>query len=1291
MERIRTRLLGLKARLLETLNAREAAISKSAALVLEEEASFKTSCEQLAKKLEQEQRGLEAAAQQKRQQAEERWKHRTTKVKETCVRIKARFQSQLAARTASWQTKQRLAHEQADQERQQKMDVLNRECTQVLERLAAFEAAAEEQKRRIEDYAEEHRVALDTERFKESVEHIPAENEAVAREITERLGEMTAFLDASGRGFRKRIPSLFWYALVLLAHAGTACYFWVTAAESWHYLPLPATLLIFWAVVYGVYVRARDKVEAAAVHLSRSVNTIRLLIERQRQVMNAWLEQATSGVDAERAQSVAGVDADVERQTKENNRTAGELSVKLNTIRDRMISRITHERDFELADLDQEAKDNAASLRTGHEEALAQRRQQNAARKREIENEKNNEHGRLAAQWSGIVGDFGIAAKEEMAQARKVHPPWGLLPKQGWPLPAEFREEIYIGDVNVNLKGLVPEADAEGKFSIAPEQTLALPLVLTFPLEGSLCIRAGLGRREEGMRTLFNTVLRLLCSLPPAKAKLTIIDPVGLGQNFAALMHLADYDESLVGGRIWCEGSHIERRLTELTEHLEKVIQKYLRNRYTTIGEYNKEAGQLAEPYRFLVIADFPTGFSDIALERLASIITSGVRCGVYTLILHDNRQRLPASLDDRMFRKNGFLIDESEEGLGLVEESLNNGRFFNEEPPSSAAVDTLVNGIGKQCRDSMRVQVPFEAAAPKGDEYWSMSSEAGVRLPLGKAGADRLQYLELGKGTAQHALIAGKTGSGKSNLFHIIITNASLWYNPDEVEFYLIDFKKGVEFKVYGVHRLPHARVVAIESDREFGLSVLRRIDKELTERGELFRKARVQDFPSYRKSNPGTRLPRTILVIDEFQEFFTDEDSVSGEAALLLDRVVRQGRAFGIHVVLGTQTLGGTYSLAKSTLGQVAVRIALQCNEADSYLVLSDDNAAASLLSRPGEAIYNDMSGLVEGNNPFQAVYFPQAAMEPYLRKLQQRAANAGVRLADSMVVFEGNDFADLRNNQMLKSQAAQPPQGVESTPIVWLGEANAIKGPTEAKFIRRAGSNLLIIGERGNAQIATCCTTVLCLAAANSPESIRIHVLDGTNPDSGARQRLAALAEALPYEIKVVEYRDVPQAIAELTATLKARQEGGEQLSCQHYLLVLDLERFRMLRESDEFSLPSEGAASPAEGFANLLAEGPNVDMHSIIWCDKLTNLNRTISRKTLREFEMRILYQMSANDSAELIDSPAANRLGLYNALLFTMQNGAIEKFRPYAGPSTELLGEIGRSLHARLSPISQPTK
>ena len=90
------------------------------------------------------------------------------------------------------------------------------------------------------------------------------------------------------------------------------------------------------------------------------------------------------------------------------------------------------------------------------------------------------------------------------------------------------------------------------------------------------------------------------------------------------------------------------------------------------------------------------------------------------------------------------------------------------------------------------------------------------------------------GRGTSQHALIAGRTGSGKSTLLHVLIANASLWYSPEELQLYLGGLQKGVEFKTYASCDLPHAKAVAVESDREFGLSLLQRIDEELVERGE-------------------------------------------------------------------------------------------------------------------------------------------------------------------------------------------------------------------------------------------------------------------------------------------------------------------------------------------------------------------------------------------------------------------------------------------------------------------------
>ena len=293
-------------------------------------------------------------------------------------------------------------------------------------------------------------------------------------------------------------------------------------------------------------------------------------------------------------------------------------------------------------------------------------------------------------------------------------------------------------------------------------------------------------------------MLRFLTAIPPGKVRFTIIDPVGLGQNFAAFMHLKDFDELLVTSRIWTEPAQIDQRLLDLTEHMENVIQKYLRNEYASIEEYNVMAGEVAEPYRVLVVANFPANFSDTAQRRLVSIAQSGARCGVYVLVSLDTsspnatrpaRQDLEPNCVNLAWKENRFLWKDS---------PFEQYPLRLDAPPDDMRTqpDRQARRRGGQGRQARRG--PFEVIAPADDKCWTWDSRSIVDVPLGRAGATKFQNLKLGKGTSQHMLIAGKTGSGKSTLLHALITNPALMYSPKELELYLIDFKKGVEFKTY-------------------------------------------------------------------------------------------------------------------------------------------------------------------------------------------------------------------------------------------------------------------------------------------------------------------------------------------------------------------------------------------------------------------------------------------------------------------------------------------------------------
>ena len=256
--------------------------------------------------------------------------------------------------------------------------------------------------------------------------------------------------------------------------------------------------------------------------------------------------------------------------------------------------------------------------------------------------------------------------------------------------------------------------------------------------------------------------------------------------------------------------------------------------------------------------------------------------------------------------------------------------------PPQEIS-QAIIKKSGEMAAQGMKKEVPFEkllASALRQDSWRVSSTAESLQVALGPPGKGKPQELTLGGGQEAHALLVGRTGSGKTNLMHVIITNLALTYSPQELQLYLIDFKGGVGFKRYAEHRLPHAKVIAIESEREFGMSVLRGLDAELKQRSDVFRAAGVDNLAAYRARNHTDKpMPRILLVVDEFQEFFTENDDASQQAKIIFDRLARQGRSFGLHFLLATQSLSGSAQLPASIMGQIKVRIALPCSEADSH----------------------------------------------------------------------------------------------------------------------------------------------------------------------------------------------------------------------------------------------------------------------------------------------------------------------------------------------------------------------
>jgi DNA segregation ATPase FtsK/SpoIIIE, S-DNA-T family len=888
----------------------------------------------------------------------------------------------------------------------------------------------------------------------------------------------------------------------------------------------------------------------------------------------------------------------------------------------------------------------------------------------------------MLTEWQEKMQPLYQAVQENNAASDQAFPPWNAEIWKSWKAPQHFHHAARLGKLNVDIPKLAELTPR--KLVLPGPAQFSLPVVLKYPQQGCVLFETNGSGREEALGALNNMVLRLLSVSPPGRLSFTVIDPVGLGQSFSGFMHLADYAEHVINSRIWTQTAQIEQKLADLNEHMEKVIQMYLRNEYATIAEYNEQAGTIAEKYHFLVVADFPVNFSEIAAKRLMSIAASGARCGVYTLIHWDRRQPLPQDFIPEELRKSSVGITCKGKDITLTGKFVPGTDLRLDAPPEPDVATDFIQKVGMTSRDSNRIEVPFSQIAPDEPELWTVESTQELRVAIGRTGATKLQYLEMGRGTRQHALVAGKTGSGKSTLFHVIVTNLALWCSPEQVEFYLIDFKKGVEFKCYASNRLPHARVVAIESDREFGLSVLQKLDEELKRRGDMFRNLGVQDVAGYKRAGGTEPIPRTLLVIDEFQEFFVEDDKIAQTASLLLDRIVRQGRAFGIHVLLGSQTLGGAYTVARTTLGQMVIRIALQCNEADAYLIMDENNPAPRLLSRPGEGIYNDTAGTMEGNSPFQVVWLSDESRDEYLAKVRTRADRRGTKYSEP-IVFEGNAPADVNENAELRSLLDATSLQPVTSPRIYMGAPNSIKGPTEAAFRRQSGNNLLIVGQREEAILSIFAVGLLSLAAQYPPGAVRILLCDGSAPDSPQREYLNRIVQALPGHITMVKQGDLPEVLGGLAAEMKSRNEDSSAQSPPVFIFIHSLQKFNKLRYEEDFGFSSgdaDAAPNPATALNTLLTEGTRLGFHIIASCDTYNNVNRYFSRKAFSEFEMRVLFQMSANDSASMIDSPKASTLGMHRALFYNEQEGHLETFRPYALPRREWLDQA-------LAKVSQP--
>ena len=764
---------------------------------------------------------------------------------------------------------------------------------------------------------------------------------------------------------------------------------------------------------------------------------------------------------------------------------------------------------------------------------------------------------------------------------------------------------------------------------------------------------------------------------------------------------MAEYDASLIGGKVWSSHEDLSAQLADLTAHIELVIQKYLRSTYKTIDEFNAVAGEVAEPYRLLVLFDYPAAFSEETAHRLLSVLQNGPRCGVYALLLTDSSVKVPYGVDPGAVTGNSRRID-FDADFTIGQDSYNLRLRLTPELDAVASgpiAKAIVDTVGRLAASRTEAAVTFDrvfslysdvarrgirtglspaAASIVSDDdatWWRDNSVGGLFGPIGQKGAHDAAILSFDSGDHSGALLVGRPGSGKSTLLHTYIGGLTTLYGPSELELYLIDFKEGVEFKSYAAEGLPHARVVAIESDRELGLSVLQSLTAELARRAELLRATDgLQSGLQAWREATGETLPRVLMVFDEFQVLFARNDKVGLAAADLLETIIRQGRGFGLHVLLASQSLSGLDALGAHVPQLLPVRILLAAAELDARRVLGDNNNAGQYLTGHGEGILNRAGGAVEANERFKGALLLEADRFSRLRRLRAKADGLGFHRRP--LVFEGNTSVPLEATEPSTFREELASSGTAPVKLR-IGAPMTIGGLADVQLRREAGANVLAVIRDGEPPVLALDTrdspayALLTASVASAALSnAKIDIIDFMSVDDGLDQMLEPLLDAR--RITLRRRRAFAPLVEELAAAIRDRVTEDDAFGQARIVFLFGIHR---ARELDAEIGSIDANPELAESLEQIMLDGPEVGVHVWLWSDTVGGAKRRLSSRMIRECSWRIGGKMSSDDSLAFSGSVQGAEIRDRQLLLINDDIGVSVRAMSFGQPSKQWLTAV----------------
>lgn len=597
---------------------------------------------------------------------------------------------------------------------------------------------------------------------------------------------------------------------------------------------------------------------------------------------------------------------------------------------------------------------------------------------------------------------FGIANLDAISDFNQI------TTSQNFPslIKIGYNKHIRNGNVSVNIPSIMDLTSSKG-----------------------ICIESNKVTSTEVHTLLQNIALRIILSLPDNLVKLNIFDAASNGANFNYILALDKAKSNL-----FTSESEISIKLNEIVSSFTALQTNTLSFKYHTIEEYNL-LNDKKVPYQILLISNFPEGFGyrmRESITALKKIIENGHKYGTLVLMSHDME----------LFSKNSYQNLNEIEGFIAKLKKTSAGNFKLEYcdetnnfdtnyklqiddqlPANKVKIIDFLNDRYKTQNKQFDSFTEYYNSIISKNEVWTSNTNNLINFTIGfKNGHREPKGFHLGQKdtiTNHHCLIGGRTGSGKSVLINNIIINACYNYSPEELQFYVIDLKGGEYPDFYD---LPHIKVLFQDAEKvDIALNVLESVQNEYFKRVKDFKIQKTNEISVYKSSN---KLPRVVLIIDEFQTFNqSDNHEIKTKSKDILEFLITKGRSYGIHVLLASQHLANA-NLSQAALSNIQVRLVLPLAADGCGYILSRENIEPEKLQNL-ELIYNDQLGykpennvkfnipflkgnLIKPHTDFLKEKFRKSKITDFKRYFMPREENVSIeeKLSDSIITKSSED---------------------------------------------------------------------------------------------------------------------------------------------------------------------------------------------------------------------------------------------------------------------------------------------